>query len=124
MTELELAINMSKGTSNYTRLLRERAYQYCIKTNKFIKYIQEEIKDQRQVYKEHPTPSNILIDSAATYYSKKSKRHVHYTIYSKLPKFITYRQAIAITDKRLEQELKQMLHKKQLRLKYSMKGGE
>lgn len=124
MTELELINNIAKDIPNYTRLLRERAYQYCIRTNRFVKYIQEEIKDQRQVYKEHPTPSNIVVDTSATYYSKKSKRHVHYTIYSKAPKFITYRQAIAITNKQLEKELKQLLHKKQLRLKYSFKGGE
>lgn len=123
MTELELINNIAKDTPNYTRQLREKAYRYCIRVNNAVAYIQESIREQRLAYKNNPTPSNILVDIPCTYYSKKSKRQVHYTIYSKAPKFITYRQAIAITNKQLEKELKQMLHKKQLRLQFNIKGG-
>ena len=122
MTELELVNNIAKDTPNYNRILRERAYRYCIRTNNAIKYIQEVLKYQRQEYKKNPVPDNILAPIKATYYNKKSKKYVHYTIYSKTPKFITYRQAIAITAKELEKELRQNLHYKEYFR--NVKGGE
>lgn len=122
MTELELVKNIAKDTPNYNRILREKAYQYCIRTNNAIKYIQEVLKYQRQEYKKNPVKDNILAPIRATYYNKKSGKYVHYTIYSKTPKFITYRQAVAITAKQLEKDLRQGLHYKEYFR--NVKGGE
>lgn len=122
MTELELVNNIAKDIPNYNRILREKAYQYCIRTNRAIKYIQEEIRDQRQRYKEDPVQANILVPLKTTYFNRKSRKYVHYTIYSKAPKFITYRQAVAITAKELEKDLRQKLHYKEYFR--NVKGGE
>lgn len=98
MTYEELINNISKSnsrSSNYLRLVGKRAYQDCIRFNNNIKELQE----LKRAYREQG-----IISSCIPYNGKR------FTIYTKLPKFRTYKQQFAITVKTLEKELyKQMI---------------
>lgn len=93
MTYEELINNIAKSnsrSSNYLRLVGQKAYQDCIDFNDFIKILQEE----KRKYKEQ----GIITE----YKSYKGKM---FTIYTKIPKFRTYKQQFAITVNTLEKEL-------------------
>lgn len=102
MTYIELINNISKSnckSSNYSRLVGKRAYEDCIDFNNYVKYLQELKRD----YKE----AGII--TRHKYYKGKL-----FTIYTKLPKFRTYKQQFAITYKTLETEL----YKRMIRRSY------
>lgn len=93
MTQAELISNIVKSnckSSNYARLVGKRAYQDCIGFNEYVKGLQE----LKQAYKE-----------AGVITEYKFYQNKLFTIYTKLPKFRTYKQQYAITYKTLEVEL-------------------
>lgn len=93
MTYEELINNIAKSnskSSNYLRLVGQRAYQDCIDFNEFVKTLQEE----KRKYKEQ---------GVITQY--KNYKGKMFTVYTKIPKFRTYKQQFAITVKTLEKEL-------------------
>ena len=93
MTYEELVNNIAKSnsrSSNYLRMVGQRSYQECIAFNEFVKELQEE----KRRYKEQG-----IITQYKPYKGKM------YTVYTKIPKFRTYKQQFAITVKTLEKEL-------------------
>lgn len=93
MTYIELINNISKSnckSSNYARLVGKRAYEHCIDYNDYVKDLQA----LKRAYKE----AGVITDHK--YYKGKI-----FTIYTKIPKFRTYKQQYAITYKTLETEL-------------------
>lgn len=93
MTYEELINNIAKSnskSSNYLRLVGQRSYQDCIDFNEFVKVLQEE----KRRYKERG-----IITEHKRYGGKT------FTVYTKIPKFRTYKQQFAITVNTLEKEL-------------------
>lgn len=93
MTYEELINNIAKSnsrSSNYLRLVGQKAYQDCIDFNEFVKVLQEE----KRKYKEQG-----IITKYKRYGGKT------FTVYTKIPKFRTYKQQFAITVNTLEKEL-------------------
>ena len=101
MTLEQLAINMCKQQGNYTNLVRARAYRHTIQYNNWVKYIQDMLKATREQYK-----TTGKITTGETYWNKKTHKSCYWTIYSKAPKFTTFKQQCAIYYKKLESDLK------------------
>lgn len=99
MTYQELVnnINKSRRQSNYSNLAKHYAYYDMIKFNNYIKHLQE----VKQLY----IKENIMTSYGTKVYSLKSKKYVYLTRYTKLPKFRTYKQQLAITYRQLEKSL-------------------
>lgn len=94
-------INSSRNkSSNYYRIARATAYTDMMRFNNYIKglqQVQQKARDNNKVW------TNVCI------YSKKAKRVVTLTIYTKLPRYRSYRQQIAINCATLETTLKNNL---------------
>lgn len=94
-------INNSRNkSSNYYRLARSTAYTDMMRFNNYIKVLQQtqqEARDNNKVW------TNVGI------YSKKAKRVVRLTIYTKLPRYRSYKQQIATNCVTLETALKNNL---------------
>lgn len=101
MTQEQLVINMCKQQGNYINLVRARAYKHTMQYNRYVKYIQDMLKDMRNQYK-----TTGKITTGETYWNKKTRRTCFWTIYSKAPKFTTFKQQCAIYYKKLESDLK------------------
>ena len=94
-------INISRSkSSNYYRLARSTAYTDMMRFNNYIKVLQQIQQEARYSNK---VWTNIGI------YSKKAKRVVRVSIYTKLPRYRSYRQQIAINCATLESILKNQL---------------
>ena len=87
-------------SSNYYRLARSTAYTDMMRFNNYIKVVQQLQQEARYNNK---VWTNIGI------YSKKAKRVVRVSIYTKLPRYRSYRQQIAINCVTLESILKNQL---------------
>lgn len=115
MTLEQLAINMCKQQGNYNNLVRAKAYRHTIQYNNWIKGIQAMLKETREQYK-----ITGKITLGYTYWDKKKHRTCYWTIYSKAPKFTTFKQQYAKYYKTLESSLKEALeHYDKLRQYYS-----
>ena len=94
-------INTSRNkSSNYYKLDRSTSYTDMMRFNNYIKVLQQaqqEARDNNKVW------TNIGI------YSKKAKRVVRLTIYTKLPRYRSYKQQVAINCITLETALKNNL---------------
>lgn len=101
MTQEQLIINMCKQQGNYINLVRARAYKHTMQYNNWVKYIQAMLKATRDHYKETGK-----ITLGETYWDKKKHRMCFWTIYSKAPKFTTFKQQFAIYYRTLESDLK------------------
>ena len=104
MTQEQLIINMCKQQGNYINLVRARAYKHTIQYNNWVKYIQDMLKATREHYK-----ATGKITLGETYWNKKKRKSCYWTIYSKAPKFTTFKQQCAIYYKTLESDLKASL---------------
>ena len=94
-------INTSRNkSSNYYRLARSTAYIDMMRFNNYIKVVQQLQQEARYNNK---VWTNIGI------HSKKAKRVVRVSIYTKLPRYRSYRQQIAINCVILESILKNQL---------------
>ncbi len=108
MTEQELIRNITKGyyyKSNYYNTVRHLAYiemkaqhTWC----DYYKKLKKEIID---------SGLNIHPDMKVTIYNKKHKK-VMFTKYTKVPKYRTYRQQLAITNRSLYKRLKDRLYER------------
>lgn len=96
MTYQELVnnINKSRRQSNYINIVKRQAYYAMIRYNGYIKEL--------QATKQYYIKENINTDCSIKIYSTKSKKAVYLTRYTKLPKFRTYKQQLAITYRQLE----------------------
>lgn len=104
LTLEQLIKNMCKGETNYIRLVRQRAYHTVISYNEMVKHKKKIIQEAREYHETFP--SCIIHPEGYKYYDRKKKKSVFYTIYTKAPRFRTYRQQCAITYKQLEVELR------------------
>lgn len=94
-------INTSRNkSSNYYRLAKSTAYTDMMRFNNYIKVLQEEQQEARD---------NNRVWTNVGIYSKKAKRVVRVTIYTKLPRFRSCKQQIAINCVTLENILKNKL---------------
>ena len=94
-------INNSRNkSSNYYRLARSTSYTDMMRFNNYIKVLQEAQQEARD---------NNKVWTDVGIYSKKAKRVVRLTIYTKLPRYRSYRQQIAINCVTLENILKNKL---------------
>lgn len=94
-------INTSKNkSSNYYRLARATAYKDMMRFNNYIKVLQ---------YAQQEARNNNKVWTDVGIYSKKAKRVVRVTIYTKLPRYRSYKQQIAINCVTLENILKNKL---------------
>ena len=119
MTQEQLIINMTKPASNYNNLVRENAYIRCIRYNRWVKQVQQTLKEIREYHK--LCPDKITHPKGATYFDRKTGKTKYYTIYSKAPKMITFRQAFAIEHKELEVLLRNILRVKDERRQINKK---
>lgn len=104
MTLEQLAINMCKQQGNYRNLVRAIAYRHTIQYNNWVKDVQDMLKATRRHYK-----ATGKITLGETYWDKKKHRTCFWTIYSKAPKFTTFKQQFAIYYRKLESDLKRSL---------------
>ena len=104
MTQEQLIINMCKHQGNYINLVRARAYKHTIQYNNWVNYIQDMLKATREHYK-----ATGKITLGKTYWNKKKHKSCYWTIYSKAPKFTTFKQQCAIYYRTLESKLKSNL---------------
>ena len=94
-------INNSRNkSSNHYRIARATAYTDMIRFNNYIKVLQQAQQEARD---------NNKVWTDVGIYSKKAKRVVRLTIYTKLPRYRSYRQQIAINCVILENILKNKL---------------
>ena len=111
LTLEQLIKNMNKGETNYIRLVRQYAYHAVIDHNAMVNVMKEYIQEVREFCKKHP--GNITHPSLSySYYNPKKGKRVRYTIYTKAPRYRTYRQQCAITYRQLDSTLKHNLYKK------------
>ena len=105
MTYQELVnnINKSRRQSNYISMVKHYAFYDMMRFNRYIKYLQK--------VKQYYIEENIMTDGFKVY-SLKSKKYVYLTRYTKLPKFRTYKQQLAITYRQLEKGLDNRLREK------------
>lgn len=115
MTEQELIINITKGyskNSNYYRKVQKRAYvdmqmqHHWCNYYKNIKRLILETKDI--IYIDRTLNKYAQRQKAVTIYNKHHKR-VLFTKYTKVPKYRTYRQQLAITNRSLYKEIQEEL---------------
>lgn len=117
LTLEQLINNMSKGETNYIRLVRQHAYHTVMSYNNMVKHKRNIIQEAR---KHHETnPKCITHPDYIRYYDHKKKKEVYYTIYTKAPRFRTYKQQCAITYKQLETTLRVWLQAKDSRKVYN-----
>lgn len=105
MTEQELIVNMTKGyskSSNYYRKVQEQAYMDMLRQHlhcDYYKSIKKEILENNDI---------IYLAKTVTIYNKHHKR-VLFTKYTKVPKYRTYRQQLAITTNTYYKKLQRRL---------------
>lgn len=107
MTYEELLNNISKSnykSSNFRRLVNQFAYSDMVIQHKYCDYL----RGQKKVFKE----KGIITDGTRIRSNLNSYRTVYFTIYTKIPKYRTYRQQWAITAKQLEKSMKKDLEYK------------
>lgn len=102
MTEQELLenINKSRRQSNYYNIVRHLAYDEMMDYNRYIKRLhnlKKELREQNLITEDTWDKTQI--------YSYKSKKFVCFTVYTKIPKFRSYKQQLAILGRQLEQRL-------------------
>lgn len=105
MTEQELIINITKGyskNSNYYRKVQKQAYVDMQRQHQWCDYYKKMKKDIID------SGLNIHPNWNVTIYNKKHKK-VMFTKYTKVPKYRTYRQQLAITNISLYKELQEEL---------------
>jgi hypothetical protein len=100
LTLEELTKNMCKGDTNYNRLVRVHAYHTVMSYNEMVKDKKKIIQEAREYHKQNP--NCITHPDYIKYYDRKKRKSVYYTIYTKAPRFRTYRQQCVITAKQLE----------------------
>lgn len=111
LTLEQLIKNMCKGKTNYITLVQQEAYHKVINHNAMVNVMKSYIQETREFCKKHP--GNITYPSLSySYYNPKKGKSVRYTIYTKAPRYRTYRQQCAITYNQLESTLKHNLYKK------------
>ncbi len=94
-------INNSRNkSSNYYRIARATAYEDVIGYNNHIKKLQQEQQRAR---------ANNQVWTNKVIYSKESNKCVTLTIYTKLPRYRSYKQQVAINCATLEITLKNNL---------------
>lgn len=104
LTLEQLTKNMCKGETNYIRLVRLHAYNTVISYNEMVKDKKKIIQEAREHHKQNP--NCITHPDYIKYYDRKKRKSVYYTIYTKAPRFRTYRQQCAISYKQLETTLR------------------
>lgn len=94
-------INNSRNkSSNYYRIARATAYTDMMNYNNHIKTLQQEQQIAR---------ANNEVWTNKVIYSKESNKYVTLTIYTKLPRYRSYKQQVAINCATLETTLKNNL---------------
>ena len=110
LTLEQLTKNMCKGETNYIRLVRLHAYNTVISYNNMVNYKKRIIQEAREFHETNP--SCVIHPDGHKYYDRKKKKSVFYTIYTKAPRYRTYRQQCAISYKQLETTLRVWLQAK------------
>lgn len=99
LTEEQLIRNINRArnaSSNYNREVKRIAYEDMTSYNQYIKQLQQLKKSYQQ--------QGIITDGFRIY-SRKAHKMVFFTIYTKIPKYRSYRQQLAITNKQLYKRL-------------------
>lgn len=117
LTLEQLTKNMCRGETNYSRLVRIHAYNTVISYNKMVKDKKKIIQEAREHHKQNP--NCITHPDYIRYYDHKKKKEVYYTIYTKAPRFRTYRQQLAISYTRLETNMRVWLQARNSRAIYN-----
>lgn len=104
MTQEQLYSNMCLSISkslNYNRIVYRSAYSKMQAYNNWIKELQKEQRKLREQNKVYSTKRYL--------YNAKTNKICALTIYTKLPKFRTYKQQVAISFNELEKHLRYKL---------------
>lgn len=117
LTLEQLTKNMCKGETNYNRLVRQHAYHTVMSYNEMVKDKKKIIQEAREYHKQNP--NCITHPAYIKYYDSKKRKSVYYTIYTKVPRFRTYRQQCAITAKQLETTFRVWLQSRDSRKIYN-----
>lgn len=117
LTLEQLINNMSKGETNYIRLVRQHAYHTVMSYNDMVDYKKSIIQEAREFHETNP--SCVIHPDGHKYYDRKKKKYMFYTIYTKAPRYRSYRQQCAITYKQLETTLRVWLQAKDSRKVYN-----
>lgn len=110
LTLEQLTKNMCKGETNYIRLVRHHAYYKLMHHNDMVDYMKSIIQETREHHETNPTC--IIHPDGYKYYDCKKKKYKYYTIYTKTPRYRSYRQQLAITYRQLEDMLREWLRQK------------
>lgn len=104
MTQEQLYSNICLSISkslNYNRIVYKNAYNKMQVYNNWIKELQQDQKELREQNKVYSTKRYL--------YNPKTNKICRLTIYTKLPKFRTYKQQVAISFNELEKHLRYKL---------------
>lgn len=113
MTYNELIKNIEKSnhsSSNFMKEVYRRAYSDMVKQHLYC----DELKALKEKYK-----AKGIIAGYTMVYNQYTDKLVRFTIYTKIPKYRTYRQQVAVTAALLEKELIS-----EMKTRLTMKGGE
>lgn len=105
MTEQELIVNMTKGytkSSNYYRQVQKQAYRDMLIQHRCCDYYKD-------IKKQILETNDIICLKKPTKIYNKHHKFVFFTRYTKIPKYRTYRQQLAITNKTYYKTLQGML---------------
>lgn len=108
LTLEQLTKNMCKGKTNYITLVQKAAYYSLIHHNGTVNYMKHILQKTREYHKTHS--ECITHPDRLKYFNPRKKKYLYYTIYTKTPRYRTYRQQCAITYRQLETLLRTDLH--------------